>query len=106
MFNGYNWQTRVLEVRPDRLPPEMDGLNGTTPPMSSGIQNPMMPYGSAMTPIQGSFPSEDPMNMLSRPASSGLGKTLFVGNVRHPECCSVDSSLTCHSSRFTVSGRI
>jgi RNA recognition motif-containing protein len=24
MFNGYNWQTRVLEVRPDRLPPEYE----------------------------------------------------------------------------------
>lgn len=24
MFNGYNWQTRILEVRPDRLPPEYE----------------------------------------------------------------------------------
>lgn len=24
MFNGYSWQTRILEVRPDRLPPEYD----------------------------------------------------------------------------------
>lgn len=24
MFNGYTWQTRVLEVRPDRLPPEYE----------------------------------------------------------------------------------
>lgn len=24
MFNGYNWQTRILEVRPERLPPEYE----------------------------------------------------------------------------------
>ena len=24
MFNGYSWQTRILEVRPDRLPPDLD----------------------------------------------------------------------------------
>ncbi|KAJ9110811.1 hypothetical protein QFC22_006667 [Naganishia vaughanmartiniae] len=24
LFNGYNWQTRILEVRPDRLPPEYE----------------------------------------------------------------------------------
>lgn len=24
MYNGYTWQSRVLEVRPDRLPPDLD----------------------------------------------------------------------------------
>ncbi|KAF8069159.1 hypothetical protein FPV67DRAFT_1414438, partial [Lyophyllum atratum] len=24
LFNGYSWQTRILEVRPDRLPPDYD----------------------------------------------------------------------------------
>ncbi|KAF9467953.1 hypothetical protein BDZ94DRAFT_1155240 [Collybia nuda] len=24
IFNGYSWQTRILEVRPDRLPPDFD----------------------------------------------------------------------------------
>ncbi|KAG5643410.1 hypothetical protein DXG03_000988, partial [Asterophora parasitica] len=28
LFNGYNWQTRILEVRPDRLPPpDYDSAN-------------------------------------------------------------------------------
>lgn len=29
MFHGYNWQTRTLEVRPDRIPQDFDGPNPT-----------------------------------------------------------------------------
>ena len=28
MFNGFVWQTRTLEVRLDRIPPELDFVNG------------------------------------------------------------------------------
>ncbi|TDL22740.1 RNA-binding domain-containing protein [Rickenella mellea] len=46
MFNGYSWQTRTLEVRLDRLPPELDystasNLNVVGMPSSSSM--PTMP---------------------------------------------------------------
>ena len=47
MFNGYNWQTRVLEVRPDRLPPEYEP-HPYVPPSSWGhMPFRMMPEASA-----------------------------------------------------------
>ncbi|KAJ1311848.1 hypothetical protein OPQ81_010309 [Rhizoctonia solani] len=70
MYNGYVWQNRTLEVRPDRLPPELDmGLNHGNPAaaMSSvSITNPMAPLavpqpGHALDP-------------LSRPMSAALGQ--------------------------------
>lgn len=36
MFHGYNWQTRVLEVRPDRLPPEYEQH---APPLNQNHQS-------------------------------------------------------------------
>ena len=60
MYNGYVWQNRTLEVRPDRLPPEFDmGLNHTNPPTiptSAPISNPMVPLavpqpGHALDPL-------------------------------------------------------
>ncbi|CAE7060281.1 unnamed protein product [Rhizoctonia solani] len=69
MYNGYVWQNRTLEVRPDRLPPELDmGLNHggpTTAAPSVPITNPMVPLavpqpGHALDP-------------LSRPMSAALG---------------------------------
>jgi hypothetical protein len=39
LFNGFNWQTRTLEVRPDRLPPEYEPQAGNT-----GPHNQQMPY--------------------------------------------------------------
>ncbi|CAE6442604.1 unnamed protein product [Rhizoctonia solani] len=69
MYNGYVWQNRTLEVRPDRLPPELDmGLNhasSTAAVPSVSITNPMVPLavpqpGHALDP-------------LSRPMSAALG---------------------------------
>ncbi|PFH48694.1 hypothetical protein AMATHDRAFT_149267 [Amanita thiersii Skay4041] len=38
MFNGYSWQTRILEVRPDRLPPDLDAsLGGGSGPTVTGF---------------------------------------------------------------------
>lgn len=42
MFNGYVWQTRTLEVRPDRLPADIDQVLGIKPGVS-GIH----PYGTS-----------------------------------------------------------
>lgn len=65
-FNGYSWQTRTLEVRPDRLPPDFDNTAST---VSS-------PYP---------LPDLDALSLygMDRPTSSsgGGGKNLFVGNV-------------------------
>ncbi|KAK0203718.1 RNA-binding domain-containing protein [Desarmillaria ectypa] len=66
-FNGYSWQTRILEVRPDRLPPDFDNSAAT-----SAFSYPL--------------PDIDSLSLygLERPASSAGGpRNLFVGNV-HP----------------------
>ncbi|CAE6408088.1 unnamed protein product [Rhizoctonia solani] len=66
MYNGYVWQNRTLEVRPDRLPPELDmGLNHANS-VNAPIANPMIPLaipqpGHALDP-------------LSRPMSAALGQ--------------------------------
>jgi len=39
MFNGYSWQTRILEVRLDRVPPDLDLLNPQVT-NTSGYQSP------------------------------------------------------------------
>lgn len=82
MFNGYSWQTRVLEVRPDRLPPDFDNLNPNSAPFST-------------VPSPGIFASPQPSLLgvnevdytslfgIDRPGSSSgsVGRNLFVGNV-------------------------
>lgn len=46
LFNGYNWQTRILEVRPDRLPPEFDVGSAYGPSQGYGAVEPR--YGNMM----------------------------------------------------------
>lgn len=83
MFNGYSWQTRVLEVRPDRLPPDFDGLNPSSAPFSAtsspGVFSP--PQASLL----GSLSEIDYTSLfgIERPRSSSgsAGRNLFVGNV-------------------------
>lgn len=41
MFNGYNWQTRTLEVRPDRIAPDFDSPIPIAAP-SAGYHSPSM----------------------------------------------------------------
>lgn len=81
MLNGYCWQTRILEVRPDRFGASVDeppslaigGANGHLPPANNPYDETM--FGHDLV-------------------GSGTGtKTLFVGNV--------SPLLTCHFS-FTV----
>ncbi|CCO31207.1 putative RNA-binding protein C328,05 OS=Schizosaccharomyces pombe (strain 972 / ATCC 24843) GN=SPAC328.05 PE=4 SV=3 [Rhizoctonia solani AG-1 IB] len=70
MYNGYVWQNRTLEVRPDRLPPELDmGLNhaGAAGGVSSvPITNPMVPLA---VPQPGHV-----LDPLSRPMSAAIGQ--------------------------------
>ncbi|KAF7986334.1 hypothetical protein HWV62_35318 [Athelia sp. TMB] len=48
MFNGYSWQTRILEVRADRLPPDFENPMGlsTMPGFAGAMSNSPMPVSS------------------------------------------------------------
>ena len=100
MFNGYNWQTRTLEVRPDRLPPDFDNPNpmlavnpaGSLPSASSGhtlplpIHSTVFPYGNSLGDGTSSRSSSEEAEVAkligerARTASAG-SRSLFVGNV-------------------------
>ena len=111
MFNGYNWQTRTLEVRPDRIAPDFDSPVPSLATPSAGYHSPSytfpipsslrsMPYNSvASDPLMTtntsglSIPTLPPSLddgsqglSLSRPgtAAGNGSRNLFVGNVRQP----------------------
>jgi RNA recognition motif-containing protein len=91
MYNGYSWQTRVLEVRPDRLPPDTDGSSSH---QGSAVGTPAGQYASSLaSPLsQSSFHDE----LLPRPTSvAGGNRTLFVGNVSSVVGRSLFRCLTC-----------
>ncbi|KIL61068.1 hypothetical protein M378DRAFT_82985, partial [Amanita muscaria Koide BX008] len=87
MFNGYSWQTRILEVRPDRLPQDMDkplgNASGTAvaglPPLPLPVQGPI--------PLHFQKRSEDleyvSLFNLYEPTGSpsSSSRSLFVGNL-------------------------
>ncbi|KAG9025234.1 hypothetical protein FRB95_010394, partial [Tulasnella sp. JGI-2019a] len=52
MFNGYSWQTRILEVRADRMPPEYD-INCPFPANNSNQNSTAMSAGNSQihTPL-------------------------------------------------------
>lgn len=54
LFNGFNWQTRTLEVRPDRLPPEYEPQAGHNAPHGQ-----QMPFQHQQH--QGMHPMRQPM---------------------------------------------
>ena len=94
IFNGFSWQTRVLEVRPDRLPPDLDNpLGSVSGPPASSMGNPLTSFLSSPTPgpnlsssLHKRLDDFDYGSLLSTPdlpgASSSIGRSLFVGNVR------------------------
>ena len=99
MFHGYNWQTRTLEVRPDRIPPDFDGSNPTL--ISPGgfhspgnlvlfllawdrasdyVAGPVFPgLPSQSIPAVPTIPED--FLALSRPPTAAASRNLFVGNV-------------------------
>lgn len=102
MFNGYNWQTRTLEVRPDRLPPDFDNAGslmvnpGALPPtgglsgQSFPIPIPTIPFANSLGDGGMSVSGPDDFEvakMIGERARAGSGagsRSLFVGNVsRH-----------------------
>lgn len=98
MFHGYSWQTRVLEVRPDRLPPDFDNLLGNSGGAVGGfnVSGSPISLGLAVASAGVGAPSDGGFSMssslenydhnslfgLDRPGSSSNGgRNLFVGNV-------------------------
>lgn len=100
MFNGYNWQTRTLEVRPDRIAPDFDTPIPIAAPAIDYL--PTSAFDQRLTHssldfLQGGLlsaaasglsiptipPALDDEHSLSRPSTaSGSGsRNLFVGNV-------------------------
>ncbi|KAG8899437.1 hypothetical protein FRB99_006712 [Tulasnella sp. 403] len=51
MFNGFSWQNRILEVRPDRLPPEYD----INVPLPSPFNSISFPHSHTSLPIPSSL---------------------------------------------------
>jgi RNA recognition motif. (a.k.a. RRM, RBD, or RNP domain) len=103
MFNGYTWQTRILEVRPDRIPPEFISHNTITGASVGGFvspapgsisasmgttsygSNPIITAGPSLVSAPTNIHREFDYNLLiglETPISTSLGgRTLFVGNV-------------------------
>ena len=85
IFNGYSWQTRVLEVRPDRLGATLDAELNVNPSFS----NPSVPFlqQGVNIPVLSTLNNLDDL-AIAHPGngellSGGIGmRTLFVGNVR------------------------
>jgi RNA recognition motif-containing protein len=96
MFNGYSWQTRILEVRHDRLPPtDFDTTISSLPPLGSSTNAALLSRPSVLH--QGShYPSIDEVSdvhglfnqyqshdgvLSSASGSASQGRNLFVGNL-------------------------
>lgn len=47
MFHGYSWQTRILEVRPDRVPPDLDNPLSAPTPITLPMPTPFSASSSA-----------------------------------------------------------
>ncbi|KAH8994503.1 hypothetical protein EDB92DRAFT_1795460, partial [Lactarius akahatsu] len=70
MFNGYSWQSRVLEVRLDRLPCDFDNLSNPT----SGYHTPVLINGHAqiIPGLRPPFTFTAPLSPSFNPLSSFL----------------------------------
>jgi hypothetical protein len=99
MFHGYSWQTRILEVRPDRLPPDFDNplpapapkaappALAFSPPPSNTLSS-SFASGAHITSPSGAahnLPDDFDYNSIYGPealnVSSSSCRNLFVGNV-------------------------
>lgn len=85
MFHGYSWQTRVLEVRPDRLGATLDSdlhinpcfLNPPVSLIQQGLNLPVTSTLNGLDELTMALPGNGEL------LSGGTGlRTLFVGNVR------------------------
>ncbi|KII87723.1 hypothetical protein PLICRDRAFT_112167 [Plicaturopsis crispa FD-325 SS-3] len=69
MFNGYSWQTRILEVRPDRLPPDFEVAGGSV------AATPVFAGSSPNLAAAAAVPGANPLMTLTG-AGSGLTEDL------------------------------
>lgn len=61
MFHGFSWQTRTLEVRSDRIPPDLDLSNPLNALQFSKAQNSSGHTYPFIPPINGAFVNMDPL---------------------------------------------
>jgi hypothetical protein len=92
MFNGYSWQSRVLEVRLDRLPSDFDNFSGP----ASGYHTPSL-ISSHAPVIAGLRPPYASPNTLP-PSISPLSSTSFAPQI--PLRSALDESNPDHSMMF------
>lgn len=99
LFHGYSWQTRILEVRPDRLPPDFDNphsVSASNPllpppfsvPSSTSLSSPLTSTQQITSPSRSTRSLSDDLDYgvifgseASNAPPSGC-RNLFVGNVR------------------------
>lgn len=105
MFNGFSWQTRTLEVRADRLPPDLDLSNPLNQVYPQSTYVPPSQFGSPAlsgsftgtldprleismrSPVPGGLTNMNAMSQSLQTSSAQgnsthpLGRNLFVGNV-------------------------
>lgn len=111
MFNGYSWQTRVLEVRPDRLPPDFD-IN-IPPGYTSGSASASGLVANSIAAASSSTLLPDDLDYSALldhyhnlPVTSGPPcRNLFVGNVSRLGSLTQSSLFVC-SYPSTVNGKI
>jgi hypothetical protein len=135
MFNGYSWQSRVLEVRLDRLPSDFDNFSspasdfhtplisshaplipGLRPPYAfpTVLPPPINPLSSASFVPQVSLrgPQDESSDYSTvygydRPtAVGGISRNLFVGNVGLLRSLSTPIFSRMSSYHFIVNGKI
>jgi hypothetical protein len=92
MFNGYSWQSRVLEVRLDRLPSDFDNFSNP----ASGYHTPSL-ISSHAPGIAGLRPPYGFTTSLP-PSISPLSSTSFVPQI--PMRSALDESNPDHSISF------
>ncbi|PVG01372.1 hypothetical protein CPB86DRAFT_795068 [Serendipita vermifera] len=92
MFNGYVWQSRTLEVRPDRLPNDFDSHSKTTTATTIVQPSVIPPSATAMSPQSLHFPTQM-AGPSSVPNIHPLSMQAAVTGALPPASTSVPSSL-------------
>lgn len=103
MFNGYSWQTRILEVRQDRLPPaDFDNPLGQSAIVPSPTLNSYSAYDE-MNDLNAMLLQQqlhDPSFSATASAATSQSRNLFVGNVRTMQSISSNTTSNIHFSAF------
>lgn len=115
MFNGYVWQTRTLEVRPDRLPNDFDmGMaSNNLPPLTKMASPQLMQFSTSMNmPNIQPTSSIHPLSM-STSSNSSLQPTMMAPSLSMTATSTLpqslgapqmDSSLSAYSTETVPNG--